>query len=256
MERPQTRRRFVGLVGLAALLPAAGCNTEGDANGTPAGTGAGATPGGDSASATPEPSPGAGTGTADRTDGPAGTADGTGAGTATGTTAGEPYANGDVHFHGFMQLVVNGEWYTFGDDPTYWRENVDDPHFFFHDDDSTRTYHVRSRGVTLAYAADAMPEFDLTANSVTYRGRTYANEDAGTTVTVLADGEPVDPSSFVFQPPEEGESSPTIEIRVETDDPLPPADGETGTADDTATADGTATEAGTTTGTAETTTET
>lgn len=119
---------------------------------------------------------------------------GSGGATNTGASGSSgPYAYGSVHWHGQMEVVVDGHQVDFSKD----RYQVQDKYFHFERGNGER-WHVHGKGVTLAYSLDTL-DIGVTNTSVTYDGTTYRESDPGTNVTVTVNGESVDPRSYVLQ---------------------------------------------------------
>ncbi|WP_256391960.1 hypothetical protein [Natronoarchaeum rubrum] len=121
----------------------------------------------------------------------------------------EPYDNGDVHKHGQLYLELDGESIALGTEEENWEQNGADEHFYFTEGDST-TWHLRSRGVTLEYALNAIPTLEATADSLTYDGTTYEDGDDAS-VSFRVNGESVDFEQYALEHGDE------IRITVDTD---------------------------------------
>lgn len=163
----------------------------------------------------------------------------------TSTTAGPVTPHGESHVHGTMRLVLGGTVHHFGDKPWNVEGRTGNPHFHFHADGKRDRWHVHAKGVTLGYAVDAMPEFDLTASGVTYHGHIYRDEWPGTSVAVTVDGAQLaDPRSYLL-----GDGDDVL-VTVETNRPTPTPTTTTasnGTGEENATGNGNATGDGTAT---------
>lgn len=120
----------------------------------------------------------------------------------------EPYDNGDVHKHGQLYLELDGESIALGAQEENWKKNGADEHFYFSEGDDT-TWHLRSRGVTLEYALNAIPALEATADSLTYDGTTYEDGD-GTSVSFRVNDESVAFEQYTLEHGDE------IRITVET----------------------------------------
>lgn len=205
MTNEPTRRRVLQVTGIAAAVTLAGCSATGDSS--------------EGTTSAAETETEAATETETETE----TATATETETATETTEttegsdSGPYALDEVHYHGEFLLTVNDTEYTFGDESQNWEQNTGDPHFHFHDDGSDTKYHVHSKGVTLAYAADTLPDLDLSESQVTFRGTTYDASDAGTEIQITAGGSEVTPTEYTFTSGED------ISVTVESDTPAPDA---------------------------------
>ena len=136
--------------------------------------------------------------------------------TATTTSAPiTPHDVGAVHYHGTMVLEINGVTYHFGDRPKYAEERTGNEKFHFHTDGKRDRWHVHAEDVTIAYAANTMPDFDVTAHSVSFEGHTYSGDEPGTSVAVTVNGTEVDPATYVFEPGDE------VVVIVKTDRATP-----------------------------------
>jgi len=120
----------------------------------------------------------------------------------------EPYDNGDVHKHGQLYLELDGESIALGTEAENWKQNGADEHFYFSEGDST-TWHLRSRGVTLEYALNAIPTLEATADSLTYDGTTYEDGDDAS-VSFRVNDESVDFEQYALEHGDE------IRVTVET----------------------------------------
>jgi hypothetical protein len=111
----------------------------------------------------------------------------------TGVTGQQPTELGSVHYHGTMEMTVDGERIDFRRDRYQLQSNA----FHFEGGGGIR-WHVHARGVTLDYAMTSLG-FNVTATSVTYEGTTYRDSAPNTTVTVAVNGQGVTPSEYVLQ---------------------------------------------------------
>ena len=100
-----------------------------------------------------------------------------------------------AHGHGTINVTVEGERIDFGD-PDYQRPREFGA-FHFEGGDG-RVWHKHADGVTLEYAMATLG-IDVSRDSVAIDGETYRDSDAGTSVTVTVDGEPVDPARYELQ---------------------------------------------------------
>lgn len=113
-----------------------------------------------------------------------------------GSGASEPYANNQVHYHGAIEVTIDGQTLDFSQ-PEYQYGQTNDPHFHFEGGDGDQ-WHVHSKGVTLAYAMGTLG-IDVTDETVAFEGTTYRDDDPDTEVVVAVNGNDVDPESYVLQ---------------------------------------------------------
>jgi len=92
-----------------------------------------------------------------------------------------------------MEVVIDGQRVDFS--RSQYQLQADAFHF---EANEGRRWHVHARGVTLAWAMESLG-IPVTAETVTFEGRTYDDSDPDTTVTIRVNGEPVTPSSYVLQ---------------------------------------------------------
>lgn len=104
-----------------------------------------------------------------------------------------PYAPDSVHYHGPINVTIDGQEIDFSR-PQY---QVQNGHFHF-EERKADPWHVHSKGVTLQYAMGTVG-IDVTGDTVTFQGTTYRDGESGTNVTVRVNGRSVDPSSYVLQ---------------------------------------------------------
>lgn len=101
-----------------------------------------------------------------------------------------------LHVHGSMEFVVNGESLNFSRDK--WQAANHNNHFHFEGGHSD-PWHAHSWSVTLAYALSTLEDINASEAGITYNGTTYADDEAGTTVRITVNGEPVDPTSYYLK---------------------------------------------------------
>lgn len=106
-----------------------------------------------------------------------------------------PYNVGGVHYHGTLEVVIDGESIDFSQ-PKYQRPQAQ-PAFHFEGGAGT-TWHGHAEGLTLAYAMDTL-NIDVTTDTVTLDGTTYDEAAPDTTVSVTVNGEAVVPSEYLLQ---------------------------------------------------------
>ncbi|MDG5821127.1 hypothetical protein [Natronococcus sp. A-GB7] len=118
----------------------------------------------------------------------------------------QPDADSPTHLHGDILLEYDGSVVDF-DDPQYIER---DSCFHFHGYDNAEVWHVHCEGVTLEYAMATLG-MELAEDSLAVDGEVYDEDDAGTTVSVTVNGDPVDPERYVL---EDGDD---VRIVAETD---------------------------------------
>lgn len=109
---------------------------------------------------------------------------------------GGPVNVGGVHYHGTLEMVVDGEPVDFSQ-PEYQYRTTGVDAFHFEAGDGT-TWHGHAERVTLHWAMDSLG-IGVTAETVTFQGTTYDDADSTTSVTVTVDGDPVTPSDYVLR---------------------------------------------------------
>ena len=106
-----------------------------------------------------------------------------------------PTGIGSVHYHGTMDVSIDGT-VVDASDPAYVKwETYQAFHFDRVGDDR---WHVHARGVTLEYAMSTFG-IGVAENTVQFQGRTYDGTADGVSVTVAVNDEPVDPASYVLR---------------------------------------------------------
>lgn len=109
--------------------------------------------------------------------------------------AASPHDLGAVHYHGTIEVTVDGRTLDFSQR----RYQLRDRYFHF-ENGSANPWHVHGRGVTLAYAMETVGiELRDGGDVVAFDGTTYRDGDSGTTVSVTVNGEQVTPSTYVLQ---------------------------------------------------------
>lgn len=105
----------------------------------------------------------------------------------------QPTNVGSVHYHGSIEMVVDGQQVDFSQ-----REyQLQSDPFHFENGEGDR-WHGHAEGVTLGYAMGTLG-IEVTESTVTYQGTTYRDSDSGTSVTVTVNGDSVTPSEYVLQ---------------------------------------------------------
>jgi hypothetical protein len=110
-----------------------------------------------------------------------------------GASGDGPRNLGSVHYHGTMEVVIDGQQVDFSRSEYQLQTDA----FHYEANDGTR-WHVHAQDVTLAWALESLG-IGVTTDTVTFDGRTYDDADPDTTVSVTVDGEPVTPSTYVLQ---------------------------------------------------------
>lgn len=126
-----------------------------------------------------------------------------------------PTSVGSQHLHGPINVTINGTELDFSQSRFQRPQEFGAFHFEGGDGE---TWHGHAEGITLEYAMATLG-IEVTENSVAYDGTTYNDSDSGTTVEVLVDGEPVDPTTYTLSGPadaDNAQSGDLIEIYVRT----------------------------------------
>jgi len=120
----------------------------------------------------------------------------TGGGGGAGGAGEGPTNVGGVHYHGTVDVVIDGEAVDFSE-PRYQYRTTGEDAFHFEGGDGSE-WHGHAEGVTLAFAMDSVG-IEVTETTVTFNGTTYDDADADTNVTVAVDGDPVTPDEYVLE---------------------------------------------------------
>lgn len=107
-----------------------------------------------------------------------------------------PHSVGNVHYHGTIEVAIDGTRIDFSR-PVFQYRNTGVDAFHFEGGDGSR-WHVHAQGVTLQRALASLG-IEVTADSVTVDGTTY-RDGAQTTVIIEVNGNSVDPSTYILQP--------------------------------------------------------
>lgn len=108
----------------------------------------------------------------------------------TGNATHQPTDLWGVHYHGTIEVVIDGKTIDFSQDRYQLQANA----FHFENNRGNR-WHGHARELTLKYAMATLG-IDVSESSVTFNGETYRNSSAGTTVRITVNGEPVVPSEY------------------------------------------------------------
>lgn len=111
-------------------------------------------------------------------------------------TPGEHIPSDRLHVHGSMEFVVNGDSLDFSREK--WQAASHNDHFHF-EGSHADPWHAHSWSVTLEYALSTLQDIEVTDHGIRYNGTTYSDGEAGTTVRITANGEPVDPSEYYLK---------------------------------------------------------
>lgn len=144
--------------------------------------------------------------------------------TVSDSTADQATYDPDVHDHGTIEVIIDGEELDFSDNSTY-IEN--DQVFHFHGDETeqygTHVWHVHGRDVTLQYALETVGiEVNDDGTALTHDGQTYDANDPGTEIRITVNGESAEPGSYVLDGVEPMDAAAAgegddVRIVVETD---------------------------------------
>lgn len=104
-----------------------------------------------------------------------------------------PSALGSVHSHGTILVRIDGRTLDFSH-PDY---QLRDDYFHF-EGGNGRRWHVHARGVTLQYAMATLG-VGVERNRVYFDGRSYRRTHGNTSLTITANGRPVNPATYVLQ---------------------------------------------------------
>ncbi|WP_248517817.1 hypothetical protein [Salinarchaeum laminariae] len=130
----------------------------------------------------------------------------------------EPPAE-QIHEHGSIEMTIGNESVNFDQSEYYTpQEDKQVQDFHFHSTGLPDTWHMHpsdNERLTLAEAME-IADIGVTSDSVTYEGETYSAADPNTTISVLVDGEPVDPESYELQGAGNPDNGDQVEIVVET----------------------------------------
>lgn len=105
-------------------------------------------------------------------------------------TPAQPSDVGSVHYHGTIQVVIDGQRLDFSQ-----REYQLQADAFHFEGGAGERWHVHARGVTLGYALSTLG-IDTDGSQLSVDGTTYRDDEPGTTVTVTVNGDPVTPSDY------------------------------------------------------------
>jgi len=117
---------------------------------------------------------------------------GGGSSAVAGDVAQEPGGMGSAHEHGTINVTIDGQTLDFT------RERYQLEADRFHFEGGTDVWHKHATGVTIEFAMATLG-IEVSEDSVTFDGTTYNESDPGTSITITADGEPVDPQTYVMQ---------------------------------------------------------
>lgn len=115
-----------------------------------------------------------------------------GDGSAEAAAAPTPHDLRSVHYHGTIEVIVDGQRVDFSRDGYQHRER-----FFHFEGGEGRQWHGHARGITFETAMATLG-IGVTENSVTYGGTTYA-DDENARVSVTVNGDVVTPRTYPLQ---------------------------------------------------------
>lgn len=99
---------------------------------------------------------------------------------------------GQGDFHGLINVTIGGQQLDFSQ--SKFQRQAQAFHF---EGGNGQVWHGHADGVTLQYAMATLG-INVTENTVSYQGETYRTGDPDTTVQVLVNGNPVDPSTYTL----------------------------------------------------------
>lgn len=112
-----------------------------------------------------------------------------------GASTGEPTNIGSVHYHGTINVTIDGQQLDFS--RAEFQHPRTQPAFHFEGGDGSQ-WHGHAQQVTLQYAMGTL-DINVTEDTVAYDGTTYRDSDADTEVIVQVNGQSVDPSQYVLK---------------------------------------------------------
>lgn len=116
---------------------------------------------------------------------------GTNSETSAGPKGSQPSALGSVHYHGPIEMQVDGHRVDFS------RSKYQHADRYFHfEHGNGRRWHVHGKGVTLQYGLNTLPGIHIANGTVTYDGTTYRDRTPGVSVTITVNGQSVDPATY------------------------------------------------------------
>lgn len=126
-------------------------------------------------------------------------AGGNGGGGGDAAADGEPYNVGQVHDHGTMEAVIDGEELFFEDEEFVELDQAFHFHAGYYDRYGEQIYHLHAQGVTIQYALETLGiEVNDDGTVLEFRDETYDDGDADTSIEITVDGEAVDPGEYVL----------------------------------------------------------
>jgi hypothetical protein len=103
---------------------------------------------------------------------------------------------GSVHEHGTMEMVVLGDQVDFSE-LKYQVSSTGNPNFHF-ENGNGRVWHAHAEGITIQYALWTLDIGVPAPDTVIFDGTTYSDGDEYN-VSVTANGEPVDPTTYTLE---------------------------------------------------------
>lgn len=105
-----------------------------------------------------------------------------------------PHNLGAVHYHGTINMTVDGDRVDFTADK--YKRPQENPAFHF-EGVNDRRWHVHAQGVTLHYAMATL-DIKVIPTEVIYDGVVYREEDPGIEIIIEVNDESVDPRTYVL----------------------------------------------------------
>jgi hypothetical protein len=109
------------------------------------------------------------------------------------SVAQSPGPVGSAHEHGTIEVRIDGRTVDFSQQQYQLR--AEEFHF---ENGNGRVWHKHATGVSLEWAMATLG-IGVSEDTVVFDGQVYRESDPGTSVTVVVDGDPVDPQTYVLQ---------------------------------------------------------
>lgn len=105
-----------------------------------------------------------------------------------------PQAVGSVHYHGTINMTIDGERVDFTE--SKYKQPRENPAFHFEGTNDPR-WHVHAQDVTLFYAMATL-DIKVIPGEVVFDGVVYREQDPGVDIRIAVNGEAVDPREYVL----------------------------------------------------------